>query len=333
MIDPNTRRDRDAHPGQDSFVDWEQLISDEIIRILGRYQGVEIAIPGRDVEETQVVMVHIPYMMQTLAIISDPDAFKKLRQRHQDRLIRVKANRENAPAAVKRFLHRQFYHGDCERLVARGRADVDDIQRLLQAAVNQGLVPVKHPDGYDLRAWLRHYGVGTDCSSFVQHTLTRVVRSCYARIGEHYREQVNYEVGWMRAIAVYSRLTTDPPSSERFESVQTPMDARPGDILVKKGHSRLVVRMNAMDDGSAMLDLAESTSARDIPKGREIEENDIGPRMIQVQYPEPEQPICEQSPVQKGPEERFTPNSDESSYVLGRLRKLVTARNLLTQRW
>lgn len=77
-----------------------------------------------------------------------------------------------------------------------------------------------------------------------------------------------------------------------------------------------------MNDGSAAFDLAESTSARDIPKGREIEENDIGPRMIQVHYPEPERPICEQSPAQMGPEERFTPGSDESSYILGRLKKL-----------
>ena len=76
-----------------------------------------------------------------------------------------------------------------------------------------------------------------------------------------------------------------------------------------------------MDDGSVVFDLAESTSARDISKGREIEENDIGPRMTQVQYPEPERPICEQSPVQKGPEERLTPGSDESSYILGRLKK------------
>ena len=77
-----------------------------------------------------------------------------------------------------------------------------------------------------------------------------------------------------------------------------------------------------MNDGSAVFDLAESTSARDIPKGREAEESDIGPRMIQVQYPDPERPICEQSPVQQGPEERFTPGSDESSYILARLRKL-----------
>ena len=166
----------------------------------------------------------------------------------------------------------------------------------------------------------------------MQHTLAAVVRSCHARVEAHNREYANYEVGWMRAITIYSRLTTDPPCSERFEKVHTPLDARPGDILVKKGHSRLVVRMNAMDDGSAVLDLAESTSARDIPKRRAVEETDVGPRMIQVRYPEPEQPICDQSPVQKGPEERFTPNSDESSYILGRLRKLATARHLVTQK-
>jgi hypothetical protein len=37
-----------------------------------------------------------------------------------------------------------------------------------------------------------------------------------------------------------------------------------------------------MDDGSAVFDLAESTSARDIPKGRDIEENDTGPRTIDL---------------------------------------------------
>ena len=80
-----------------------------------------------------------------------------------------------------------------------------------------------------------------------------------------------------------------------------------------------------MDDGGTAFVLAESTSTRDIPKRRETEENDIGPRMIQVHYPEPERPIYEQSPVQMGPEERFTPGSDESSYILGRLKKLKWA--------
>ena len=332
MIDSDSWTDRDTLLNRDCLVDWEQFISDEIIRVLGQYQDLEIAIPGRDEQETRVVTVHVPYMMQSLAIVNDPTAFKKLPQRHQDRLTRVGANRVNAPEAVKRFLHKQFCHGDYERLVARGRAGIDDIKRLLQAAVNQGLVPAECLDGYALRTWLKRYGIGIDCSAFVQHTLTRVVRSCYAKIGAHSSECLNFEVGWMRAPTAYSRLTTDPPSSERFENVHTPLDARPGDILVKKGHSRLVVRMNAVDDGSAVLDLAESTSARDIPGGREIEEDDIGPRMIQVRYPEPEQPICDQSPVQTGPEDRFTPNSDESSYIIGRLRKLAAAQNLLVPR-
>jgi hypothetical protein len=318
----------DAHPETDmlldqgSFDDWEQFISDEIIRVLGLYQGAEIVMPGSDGAEVHVVAVHIPYMMQTLAIIDDPDAFERLAQRHQDRLLRVRANRDNAPQAVKQFLHEQFYDGDYERLVARGRAGVDDIQSLLQAAVEQGLVPAES-DGYDLRTWLKHYGIGIDCSAFVQHALTQVVRTCYARMRAHSHGHPEYEVGWMRGVSVYSRLTTDPPGSRRFLNVPTPMDARPGDILIKKGHSRLVIRAYAVDDGSAVFDLAESTSARDIPKGREIEETDIGPRMIQVQYPEPKRPICEQSPVQKGPEKRFTPGSDESSYILGRLKILA----------
>lgn len=322
MVDSDTRPETDMLLTGDSFDDWEQFISDEIIRVLGLYQGAEIVKPGRDGAETHVVAVHIPYMMQTLAIIDDPDAFGKLAQRHQDRLLRVKANRDDAPEAVKQFLHEQFYDGDYERLVARGRAGIDDIQSLLQAAVEQGVVPAKS-DGYGLRTWLKHYGIGIDCSAFVQHALTQVVRTCYARMGAHSRKHREYQVGWMRGVSVYSRLTTDPPSSRRFQNVETPMDARPGDVLMRRGHSRLVIGIHTTADGSAVFDLAESTSARDVPKGRKIEESDIGPRMIQVQYPEPKRPICEQSPVQKGPEERFTPGSDESSYILGRLKTLA----------
>jgi hypothetical protein len=322
MIDSGTRPETDMLVTSESFDDWEQFISDEIIRVLGLYQGAEIVMPGRDGAETHVVAVHIPYMMQTLAIIDDPDAFGRLAQRHQDRLLRVKANRDNAPEAVKQFLRQQFYDGDYERLVARGRAGIDDIRSLLQAAVNQGLVRAES-DGYGLRTWLKRYGIGIDCSALVQHALTQVVRACYARMGVHSRKHLEYEVGWMRGVSVYPRLTTDPPSSRRFENVKTPMDARPGDVLMRKGHSRLVIRVDAMDDGSAVFDLAESTSARDIPTGRETEETDIGPRVIHVQYPEPRRPICEQSPVQKGPEERFTPGSDESSYILGRSKILA----------
>ena len=272
------------------------------------------------------VPVHVPYMMQTVSIIDDPEAFAKLPQRHQNRLIMVKANRDNAPQAVKEFIQSQCFLDGRELFVAQGRADVDDIRSTLQAAVDQGIVPANQdkqsPDSNDLRNWLKHFGIGIDCSAFVQHTLTRLVKACFQKMGADPIKHLNYEVGWIRTNSLYSKLNTDPPISERFEHFHTPREARPGDILVKKGHIRLVANVLTLEDNSITLEMAESTSAKDIPNGLPTEEDDIGPRLIQVHYPKPDLPISQQSPSQKGPINRFTPESNESGYFLGRLKVL-----------
>jgi hypothetical protein len=304
----------------------DQFMTDKIIHIVGDFQMMEIEVRSRSSQETKTVPVHVPYMFQTVSIIDKPKAFVKLPKRHQDRLIKVKANRDNAPETVKEFLQSHCYLDGRELFVAQGRADVDEIRGLLQAAVDQGIVPTDQdkqlPDSNNLRNWLKHFGIGIDCSAFVQHTLTRLVKACFQKMGADPKRYLDYEVGWMRAASLYTRLRTDPPSSERFEVIHTPREARPGDILVKKGHIRLVAKVLTLDDNNIILEMTESTSAKDISNGLQTEEDDIGPRLIQVHYPEPDLPISQQSPSQKGPINRFTPESDESCYFLGRLKVL-----------
>jgi hypothetical protein len=234
---------------------------------------------------------------------------------------------------------------------------------LLQAAVDQGFVTTaegkQSPCARALRAWLKHYGIGIDCSALVQHILTRLIKVgslgitvakgirggalrvehakhphiscpsriftetqkvCCAKAKANLEKYQDYEIGWMRTGPVYRELNNDPPNSKLFERIETPAAARPGDILVKEGHIRLIVRPITTDDKNIVFELAESTSAWDFPKGQRTGEKDIGPRLIQVQYPKPNSPIRQQSPRQLGPKERFTPDSDECSYILGRLK-------------
>ena len=53
------------------------------------------------------------------------------------------------------------------------------------------------------------------------------------------------------------------------------------------------------------------------------EEADIGPRLIEVRYPEPERPVGEQTPLRRCPGEgTFQAAVEEKRYVFGRYREL-----------
>jgi len=268
-------------------------------------------------------------MMQTTTLIDDQEALERLAQRHRERLTRVKHARDHAPDAVKALVNRHFYGDDGqEKPVAQGRSPLEDIRSVLQDAVDRQLVPagagMPYPDGHDLRQWLKTYGVGVDCSAFVQQALTRVVRACYAAMGEVSGESQSYEVGWMLSRGVYREINADAGEASRFEHVATPGEARPGDVQVKRGHIRIVAGVEAAADGGVILDLAESTSAKGVSVGLTDVDTDIGPRLIRVKYPEPDRAIDKQTPMrQRWHDGAFAPDEEERVYILGRLRALA----------
>jgi hypothetical protein len=301
--------------------EWDAFLRDEIDRFLSEFQGMETVV-AQDTGEPSVVRVHSPYMMQTVTLVDREQAFARLKPRHQQRLIRVKEARENAPAAVKAFLHEQFYGSDGgEKPVAQGRADAKEIQRFLQAAVDRGLVPVV-AGSHDLRAWLKRYGIGLDCSAFVQHALTRLVRASHAAVGEAPDERDGSGLGFVRSGWVY-RDVTESAARDLFAHIPAPGAARPGDVLVKLGHLRMVADIERAPAGAVILHLVESISASGIPSGQATTEVDIGPRRLQVKYPEPDRPIGEQTPLHRAwGSDAFEADKVESLYVLGRLRAL-----------
>jgi hypothetical protein len=301
--------------------EWNAFLGGKIDRFLGELQGIEIVI-APDTGERRVVRVHVPYMTQTVTVIDRKQAFATLEPRHQRRLIRVKEARSHAPAVVKAFLHEQFYRSDgSEKPIAKGRADAQEIQRFLQAAVDRGLIPLT-ANSHDLRGWLHRYGIGLDCSAFVQHALTRLVQASRAAAGETPGGKDGDSLGFVRTGWVY-RDVTESADRDLFAHIPTPGAARPGDVLVKPGHLRMVARIERALDGAVILHLVESVSASGVPFGQATPEADLGPRRLQVKYPEPDRPIGEQTPLHRAHEgDAFDADRVESLYVLGRLRAL-----------
>ncbi len=267
--------------------------------------------------------------MGTVAWVDQPETLARQRARHRARLLRVKQARADAPPEIRAFLQRWFYDQDGgERLVAKGRSNPEDIRQLLQAAVDAGLVPRPagrdHLIGASLRAWLQRYGIGVDCSAFVQHTLTHLLQTTYAAAGGTPASSRDADVGWLRAASVYRKLTEEAEDC-RFDRVVTPGGARPGDILVSAGHSRIVMDAQSTEDGARVVTLAESTSRTDLVGGICFQA-DVGPRRYQVRYPAPDRAIRDQLPAHKRVSEawfEFEPSEDERQYLIGRLKRLA----------
>lgn|GEM_PF-3953926 len=286
--------------------DHDSQVAAEILRFLRAFQQIEVR------STDGLLRVHPPYMLQSTSLLDQPEVFTHMQAHHRLRLERVRAARAAASPPLQALLSRHFYDANGKETgLSRGRAEPHAIRALLQEALELGLAP-SQPGGVSLRAWLKTYGVGVDCSGFVQQALSRL-RAAFPAAAMA-------EIPLLRCPWVHRALTSRPQTSQLFDPAGPPCAARPGDILVNPGHMRIVVQKELAQDG-LVLHLAESTSASDIPAGWTVEDSDIGPRLIQVVYPLPDLPISAQTPHGKSEwQTHFQPDQKERTYVLGRLR-------------
>jgi hypothetical protein len=307
----------------------DEFLAAEINRFVREFQAIGVRVTPENAKERIFAFVHPPYMLQSVTLIDNGAKFEQLKEQHRARLQRVRKAREIASEAVRRFLDRQFYEKNGrERLIASGRAELAETKELLQKAVDRGLVSIsrgkKYPDGYDLRRWLKKYGVGIDCSGFVQQALRRLIEVSRAEVGKVADRESELDKGFLRCEWVYKNITGGARYGEQaFVEVSIPTKARPGDVVVSRSHMRIVVNVDVVKDGGIVFEVAESTSARDIPSGQTKEEADIGPRIIQVKYPKPNEPIAKQSPLKNRlVDDAFEEDRAESEYVIGRCREI-----------
>ena len=132
----------------------DEFLAAEINRFVREFQAIGVRVTPENAAESVFAFVHPPYMLRSVSLIDDGEKFEQLKERHRVRLKRVKEARETASEATRRFLDRQFYEKDGrEKLTASGRAELAEIKKLLQEAVDRGLVSISR--GQDIPGWLR----------------------------------------------------------------------------------------------------------------------------------------------------------------------------------
>lgn len=202
------------------------------------------------VERSREVSVQPPYFMN-VTDESRPTAAEATTTRYDTAV----ANRAAAERATRDLL------AEAGRPAARGgmglaramvgKAEPEDIQRILQAAVDRRQVGVgpdaERPNAEDLRAWLARYGIGVDCSAFVSQALNLVVE----------------DVGGA-PLAAGERLSRGSGQlrggATGFTTVASPAELRPGDTMHIPGHIRIVTAVRRDSDGAVIFSTAESHS-------------------------------------------------------------------------
>lgn len=293
--------------------EWNSFVTGEIQDFLNEFQNIDVVVSPPDSDEMVFETVHPPYYLNA-----------KYTENSVKRIEAAEAARKDAPEYVKSQL---FKGDDMDKptALATGRSSIHQIREVLQGALDKGLIKPsgnkEYPDSKDLRAWLKKYGIGVDCSAFVQQALGRIMASSYAAVGETPGKK--NQVGSIQSTAALKDVKNELKKNDRFEEVATPGEARPGDILTKSGHIRIVMSVQNSDDGGIIITYAEATSAKDVPSGESEKETDIGPRAFMVKYPAPDSAIGEQMPVIKSlGDKNFHKSKGEKKYTLGRFKAL-----------
>ncbi len=283
---------------QQTVATWDAHIEAQIEQFLAQFSDIQVTVTWQENGETrrEVTSVHPPYFIN--------------RENSANRLSNALANRRAARGALRTLLGqirqpapetplqpgeeqpqpsqptnrrgsrqrrtparpRAIQSGDVRgrRRALVGKSTPEDIQTILQAALDQGLVPAgegrSHPDSADLRAWLVRYGIGVDCSGFVSQALNQVMSSLP---GGAVAEQLSITDTNARA------LTGRRGRRARFTQVARPNELCPGDTMGLPGHIRIVVRVESTSEG-IQITTAESSAA-----------GDIGPTRAVWLYPDP----------------------------------------------
>ncbi len=250
----------------------------------------------QSVQHSEEVAVHPPYFMN---VMDRGTAHARTVERYDAAM----AHRSAADRATRDLLSeisRREGRGGMGAARARvGKSTPEDIQRILQTALDRNLVQPgagrDHPDSDDLRNWLIRYGIGVDCSAFVSQALNRVTEEI--RGGP---------------LAPGERLSAGSTGlrggARGFTWIQDVTQLQPGDTMYIPGHIRIVTGVRRDADGAVLFTTAESRAG-----GRA----DVGPDRAQWRYQNG------RLQMRRAPSEAWTVSGERP--VFGRYQRLQTA--------
>lgn len=240
-------------PDKNAAID--QKIQTTLEKFLDQFSNIPVEVKWVEVtdrycvQRSETVFVHPPYFIA---------------RKGTNRMKNAEKSRSSASGEMKKLLKEaqrpESKGGMGLRKAFIAKGSPEDIQAVLQRALNQNLVPAgkgrTRPDSQDMQAWLAKYGIGVDCSGFV----TQAINIMMQEVAQGPLEKGQQ----LDVVDIYSGNLKG--GGTRFEKVKTPKDLRPGDTmhLNRPGdeidHIRIVISVKTTPEGYIEFTTGESTS-------------------------------------------------------------------------
>lgn len=224
--------------------EWNALVEAKLEQFLHKFANIPVQVSWEvdGQPQTATETVHTPYFINSTATSASKARFDAAAAN------RKAATKDEGKAPV-----------DASWNALHGKSTPEEIQTILQTAVNEGKVPTPagkpHPDGTDLRAWLVKYGLGVDCSGFVTQALNEVMAELQSVTG------VSAGVPELKMGERSSGLLTG--DAKGFRKLTRPGDFRPGDTMGITGHIRIIMGVTEKENGIEFVTAESRAGSKD----------------------------------------------------------------------
>ncbi len=287
----------------------EQQITSELESFLNEFSNITVTVRWAEttdemcVEQEEEVAVHPPYFMN----VNDRNQAQAATLQRYDAAM---AHRRAADRATRQLLHEAFRSerrgGMGLSRASVGKSHPEDIQRILQTALDRNLINAgegrDHPNSEDLRNWLVQYGIGIECSGFVSQALNRVTESIQGT-----------PLAGNQQINTNSRGLSG--TARNFTEITDPAQLQAGDTMYIPGHIRIITSART-EGGVTVFTTAEARAGSN--------RADVGPDRAEWRYQNG------QLQIRRNPDDNWQNVGENPTF--GRYERLESARTEAVER-
>ena len=256
--------------------EFDNLVQAELEGFFEEFSAIPVTVRWVEQTDTQCVprteevAVHPPYFMNVTQGSRSTAAARTV-----ERYDAATGNRGDADRDTRRYLRevrtREDRGGMGMPSALVGKSSPEEIQTILQTAIDRNLIPTpagqEHLTGADLRNWLVQYGIGVDCSAFVAQALNRVMEQVY--------DSPLTDDETLRRSGRGTRNARSMTGDARGFSEVEADEVRPGDTMGIPGHIRIVTSVRQDDEGNTIFTTAEARAGG---------QADVGPDRAEWRY-------------------------------------------------